>query len=233
MSTSVDRSLEFLEGWKPRVESSSRGPTEETSMDEDGLTVGQRKALHDLRQIEEITGFDLTKVLGDPAGADWYSADIQDSTEMLVRGYIVTEYVLLDQFMDQFMMRFFLAQDPANVDVDVVNDEDLEDVARRWRVMLFDQFVLQRIYLLDKYRIFKELFKPPTWVNEFIQATNDLRNGVGHTFAIERRRSELQYKEHSVFSVDALRDFASEGARVHEFLIPKIGELDPEPPTTT
>jgi hypothetical protein len=116
---------------------------------------------------------------------------------MLARGFIVTECAMLDQLMDVFVTKFFLGEDFFTEDpsrqLPEVKD-GLNKEARLLRASIFDTYVLQRLYLLDKFKIFAEMAQPPRYVTAFVHTTNDLRNAIAHTFIIEKRKSPPKYR---------------------------------------
>jgi hypothetical protein len=181
------------------------------------LTPDQTKALEELHVISTIVGYDL-EMIRDPARADWVSADINDSREMIIRGYLVTEFTVLDELMDRYLLRYFLEEDL---------DSSLGELRDAERGMNFIHHVLQNLYLLQKFALFEKVEQPPMSVRQYIQRVNDLRNAVAHTFVIEKRRSAPTYKGLDIFSIDGLTQFALDGNDARAYLSRTILGLEP------
>lgn len=174
----------------------------------------QRALLEDLETISSILALDPQVSLEDESRADWHTADLQDSLEIIVRGYVVTAHAILDELMDQFMYRVFL---------DALPEAETEDegalAAQEKRVQTFTHHVLLKLHLLDKFAVFKEWMEPPPRVESYVRATNDLRNAVAHTLVLDKRRTPALYKKKwDVFTGEGFGKFYVDGHEVHLYL---------------
>ncbi|MFI5153957.1 MAG: hypothetical protein ACHQET_11525, partial [Chitinophagales bacterium] len=91
----------------------------------------------------------------------------------------------------------------------------------------FNYYILERIYLLNKLDLVKEIVKVPRNIENSIRAINDLRNGLAHSFFPENlRRNKPLYKGKSIYTTEGIQKLQEDNLEISNFLFKKAHKID-------
>jgi len=136
----------------------------------------------------------------------------------LIRGEIVTQYTVIDDWLAAAVCRYFL---PGNSFIDQWKTQ---------RFRRFNYFIIERLYLTQKLALLKDIYVIPKAIAEKIEAINALRNAMAHAFFPENLRAYhsktqtspdktiVQYKGEDIFSATGVKRFAEDCGTITDFL---------------
>jgi hypothetical protein len=171
------------------------------------LTKKQSGLLREIRQITTRLGLDPEKATEE---------DGQDKTirlalirERLIRGEVTRAYTMINEFIDCIICGYYFNHDPR------------EPFTRQWRTRKFQRFnfhLLEKLYIMQKVDLVREITGMPTKIYKDIAAINDLRNALAHSFFTENLRRygprTAVYKSKDIFTLNGLEAFDEDFAAI-------------------
>jgi hypothetical protein len=87
----------------------------------------------------------------------------------------------------------------------------------------FNYYIIEKLYLLNKLDLVKNILKIPREIESAIKRINDLRNGLAHSFFPENlRRNKPTYKDKSIYSIEGLKLFEEDRGKINDFFFKKL-----------
>ena len=133
-----------------------------------------------------------------------------------IRGEIIMTYTLIDEMLNCIIANYYF--------------DNKKSFIKHWRTKRFQNFnyfILEKIYLLNKLDLVKNIIKLPKGIETRIRAVNDLRNGLAHAFFPENlRRNKPVYFGKSVYTPDGIKTFVEDAQNITDFLFKKAYKFD-------
>ncbi|MBI3474746.1 MAG: hypothetical protein HY010_03365 [Acidobacteria bacterium] len=180
------------------------------------LTPKQRRLKKELEAISEIVRVDYWNILTWPPRLRTTALEVM--TRQLIRGDIVTQYTLIDDWLSSAVCRYFLPGRSFIV---------------QWktqRFVRFNYYVIERLYMTQKLAFLKDAYVIPKAIAATIEEINALRNAMAHAFFPENLRAyhrkgpsaarkpvTVRYKGTDIFTLEGIRQFAADCGTVTEF----------------
>jgi hypothetical protein len=179
------------------------------------LTQKQKKLIKELDLISTLLGLNY-KDIQKLEDVDTRTPYLESVENQIIRSEVIMDYTFLDECMSQIICDYFFGSKKGNI--------------RLWKTKKFQRFnyyVIEKLYLLNKLDIVKELIKLPSDIIEFIYKINDLRNGLAHSFFPENlRRNKPIYKGKSIFSFQGFEIFVQDYEKVNDFFFQKAFKVN-------
>jgi hypothetical protein len=180
------------------------------------LTPKQRRLKKELEEISEIVRVDYRNILTWPPKLRTTALEVMK--RQLIRGDIVTQYTLIDDWLSGAVCRYFLPGTNFIV---------------QWktqRFIRFNYYVIERLYMTQKLAFLKDAYIVPKAIAATIEEINALRNAMAHAFFPENLRAyhmkgpsatrkpvSVHYKGTDIFTLEGIRKFAADCGTVTEF----------------
>lgn len=187
----------------------------------DRLTLKQKALLAELEQISEIVRVDYWNIRQRPRESR--TAVLEVMKRELVRGEIIGQYTLIDDFLATELCRYFLPG----------SNQIAQWKTKKYR--RFNYFVIERLYLTQKLAFLKDVYDIPKQIAHTIEEINALRNAMAHAFFPEnlrvyhvkgppapRKLIPVLYRGDDIFSAAGARKFVEDCAHVTQFLRKKL-----------
>jgi hypothetical protein len=187
----------------------------------DSLSRKQRQLKNELLAISETLGLDYWNILGRKREAR--TPVLEVIKREVVRGEVVSQYTLIDDLLATELCRYFFPN---------------QDLLRLWKTKRFRRFnyyVIERLYLLHKLALIKDVYAVPNRIAATIEEINALRNAMAHAFFPEnlrvyqmkgrtapRKPIIVRYKGEDIFTVQGTKKFKDDCVEVAEFLALKM-----------
>ena len=136
------------------------------------LTVEQKKLVKELDEIYSILNMDYWKIEECPENR-------RDSTLFLEKrraivSQIIVQYTMIDEMLNYEICKYFFGSSERFVKLCGVE-----------KYRNFHYYILERLYLLGKMKLFRSFCKVPKDIREKIEKVDALRNAVAHAFLPE------------------------------------------------
>jgi hypothetical protein len=132
----------------------------------------------------------------------------------------VTWYTLVDEYLNNEICRYYFGK-----------KRTFPQLWKTKRFRLFNHYILEDLYPLQKLRLVKALRPIPKSIAKDIEALNSLRNGLAHAFFPENlRKSKPTWKGKDIYSLDGAKSFMDDMRRVSDFFlgfVPDVDRLEP------
>lgn len=185
-----------------------------------GLTRSQRKLHRELDLIFARLGLDY-RDLSEMEPAMRIHA-LRSVRREVIRGEVISQYTLLDEHLGSKIVQYFY---PRKKFIKLWNTRNFQR---------FNFFILERMPLMHKCAIVKDIYRIPKSISGTIEAVNALRNALAHAFfpenlrtymskarPLSRRAVPVTYKGVDIFTVDGIDRFLDEMSVVSDFFIRK------------
>ncbi len=95
------------------------------------------------------------------------------------------------------------------------------------RFTLFNHYILEELYPLQKLRLVKALRPIPKNISKDIESLNALRNGLAHAFfPANLRKSKPTWKGKNMFSLDGAKSFMDDMHRLSDHFLGFVHDVD-------
>jgi hypothetical protein len=154
------------------------------------LTSYQQRLLQEIRYISFVGKMELDNL---PVETDWRTIHLEHVRDKLVRSVVSSEYMHIDQWLTFVISRHFF------------KTRQMKGKRKR----LFDQYIMDEMYLLQKARIVHAISPLPAKVRQTIDRVNALRNSLAHNLFPENRRQyaahrKVIYSDVDIFSIKGM-----------------------------
>ena len=124
-----------------------------------------------------------------------------------VRGQIIIWYTLIDEFLNAEICHYYFGK-----------KRSFPQLWRLKRFQLFNHFILEELYPLQKLRLVKAFRSVPKSISQIIEGLNALRNGLAHAFFPENlRKVKPTWKGKNIFSLQGAELFMADMEKVTDF----------------
>jgi hypothetical protein len=172
----------------------------------DRLTKTQRRLLHELEEISDIAAVDYQNIRD--YERETRTAMLGVMRSQMVRGFVIMRYTLIDELLGSEICRYLFGKG------------NFIALWKTKRFRIFNHFVLEDLFLLQKLRFVKAIRQVPRKISADIERINSLRNGLAHAFFPENlRKSPPIYKGKGIISVAGLRLFADDSQEIIDFFV--------------
>jgi hypothetical protein len=149
------------------------------------LTPRQRRLKKEIEEICEAIGMDHWNI------AD-YEAEARTSKLgvikiQIVRGEVITKYILVDEFLTVIISHYYFKKPKRG--------SSFKNLWRTKKFQVFNHYVMDDVYLLQKMRIVHAIEKIPPEIRNGIERINAVRNAIAHSFFPENRRQYAAHKK--------------------------------------
>ena len=171
------------------------------------LTTKQSGLLREIQQITARLGLDPEEATAED-GED-RTIRLELLRERLIRGEVTRVYTIINEFIDCIICGYYFDHDPR------------ESFTRQWRTRKFQRFnfhLLEKLYIMQKVDLAREIADIPPKIYKDIAAINDLRNALAHSFFTENLRRyrprPAVYKSKDIFTLGGLEAFDEDFAEI-------------------
>lgn len=168
------------------------------------MTPKQKRLFQELEDIVSHLGLDYREIRDYEEAAR--TLHLERIKRHLIRGEVVGEYTLIDEFLNNRLCRYFFGKKRSFIQL--------------WKTQKFKNFnhyVIEQLSLLEKLRFARAISNIPRQVAAEIERINSLRNGLAHSFFPENLRSSKPvWKGKDIFTLHGLIQFGEDMKRVHE-----------------
>lgn len=162
------------------------------------ITRAQRRLINEIALITDELDLDPHSLIDEFEGHPYLTTFLAQARRQLIAAAIVQKYTFLDELTGSVVAKYFFGAPGGR---------------RLWRTKRFQRFnyfILERMSLLQKFALVRDIHRVPRPVVSYVEKVNDLRNAVAHSFFPENLRGgRTRYQGVDVFTVDgfmALRD---------------------------
>lgn len=180
------------------------------------MTTLTKKQLDLMRQLEEVadlTGHsNFTTRLAHESDSDIRTMMLEEQRNRLIRDWIVSQYVLVDEHLGAAVARYFFGA-----------KRSFPDLWRTKKFQRFNYYILEKLTTLEKLALVRDLRRVPRKVNTFVHALNDLRNALAHSFYPENLRgNRVSYKKKSIFSIEGFSVLVEDAEDAQEYFFEEL-----------
>jgi hypothetical protein len=171
------------------------------------LTPKQKKLVHELEQISDILSLNYQNVVKEDE--QWRTTHLEKIKRHIIIGEVITSYTLVDELLNMIICRFFFGR-----------RRSFPQLWKTKRFQLFNQYVIESLYLPQKLRLVKEIQSIPKAIIRDIERLCALRDGLAHAFFPENLRSSKPvYKGIDIFSFEGISLLCEDMQNVYDYLI--------------
>jgi hypothetical protein len=171
------------------------------------LTRTQKRIIDEIDEIAADIGISHHAIVEEFEGSDSLTELLTFARRRLIIATIVTDYTFFEEMLGSIIARYYFGARP------------FSQLWRTKRFKRFNHYVLERLYLLQKLALVKEILPVPKAVSSYLERLNDLRNAVAHAFFPENLRgSRTSYDGVDIFTMDGYKRLRKDGEPVFEFL---------------
>jgi len=180
------------------------------------LTSKQRRLVDEVKRLlaGQMLDPDVIVAEADPAARTTY---LELAKLQIVRGAVILNYVLMDELLSAIICWHHFGR-----------KRSFQKLWKTKRFRLFNYFILERLYLLQKLDLIKSVHDMPKWVSSDLAALNELRNGIAHSFFPENRRRGPEWKGRTVFAEDGWERFLADMQKLSGFFRERFWRGSPE-----
>ena len=179
-------------------------------MQKPNLTKKQRALATDLKDLMARLRLDPDQIV-DKAEPDARTTYLKLARDQIIRSAIILKYVLMDEHLSAVMCWHYFGK-----------KRSFPQLWKTERFRTFNYFILEKLYLLQKLELVKNVHDIPGWVLSDLAALNDLRNGIAHSFFPENRRRKPDWKGKSVFTRSGFDHFLEDMDKLSEFFLDRF-----------
>jgi len=180
------------------------------------LTKKQRDLVAEVQHLISSIGLDPAQVVSeaDPESRTPY---LELAKDQIIRSAVILKYVLMDEFLSAVICWHYFGR-----------KRSFQRLWKTKRFQSFNYFVLERLYLLQKLDLVRNVHDLPKWVSSDLGALNELRNGIAHSFFPQNRRRKPEWKGQSVFGAAGFDRFLEDMQKLAEFFVERFWGGSPE-----
>jgi hypothetical protein len=187
----------------------------------DPLTKKQEELIEELNIISSRLSLDYWNIKAQERDAR--TPILESLRRELIRGQVVSQYTLLDEHLGTKICHYLFPG---------------KKFQRLWKTRRFERFnyfVLERMPLIQKFALVKDVYKVPKSIAETVQSVNSLRNALAHAFFPEnlkdyrskahrsaRKPVQATYKGVDIFTAAGLDRFLDDTFVLFDFFVWKI-----------
>lgn len=170
------------------------------------LSKEQEQLVNEIKEILFKEGLEINAIL-DKSDHEAKTILLKLAKDQFITSIIIKDYTLIDESLCEIIKVFFFGK---------VSKQNIKSI------QIFNSGVLEKLYLLNKLELVKEIIEVPNFVINFIHSLNDLRNGVAHSFMPEaRKKNRPFFKKKNIFEMEGYYEFRKECDKVLNYLIDK------------
>ncbi len=148
------------------------------------LTPKQRRLKNEIEDIAALVQMDHWNILD--YSVESRTTYLEIMKRQLVRGEIITKYTLIDEFLSVLICHFYFKKPNKGV--------SFRALWKTKKFQLFNHFVLDETYLLNKMKLVSAVSEIPPDVRRAVERINAVRNAIAHSFFPENRRQYIPYR---------------------------------------
>lgn len=176
------------------------------------LSSRDKRGLARLRKICAFANVDLTGL--SEVHAPLRPVFLQIATHNIVLGHVVSRYTVMDDLLNRLIISYFFGAAASR-------DSPLK------KVRVFQQRILDEMYLLKKMQTVHEIKPIPKKAGEFLKKLNAIRNAMTHSQRPElrkeyRKAKKVTYAGRDIYTPDGLGDFEADYLSAHKTLMRRI-----------
>lgn len=174
------------------------------------LTQKQKALLKDLQELAELIGQDYDNILSyEP---DARTASLELMRDQMVRGEVIMSYTVVDEFLNFAIRTYFFG-----------HKHSFTALWKTKRFRIFNQYIIEELYLLPKLRLVQAIRKMPKSVLQNIRGLNTLRNSVAHSFFPEDlRKAKPLWKGKNIFSIEGVKAFRDDMDKLSDYFLANL-----------
>jgi hypothetical protein len=179
-------------------------------------TKKQQALVAEINHLISTLGLDCYQIMtdDDPGGR---TTRLEIAKNKIIRSEVILKYVLLDEFLSAIICWYYFGK-----------KRSFQKLWKTKRFKLFNHFILERLYLLQKLDLVQNIQKIPKWVASDLAALNEIRNGISHSFFPENRRRRPEWKGQSIFTHDGFDRFLEDMHKLSTFFLETFWRGSPE-----
>lgn len=180
------------------------------------MTKKQRALVAEVQHLISALGLDPDEIVdeSDPEARTMY---LELARDQITRSAIVLKYVLMDEFLSGIICWHYFGK-----------SRSFPQLWKTKRFRTFNYFILERLYLLQKLDLVRNVHEIPKWVTSDLAALNELRNGIAHSFFPQNRRRKPEWKGHSVFTRAGCDRFLEDVQKLSDLFVERFWKGSPE-----
>ena len=176
----------------------------------DSLTRKQKLLIKELDEICYLLDMDYQKIR--EYAKETRTTYLELTKDKLVRSAIILAYTLIDEHLNNEMCGYFFGKKKSFI-----------YLWRTKKFQIFNYYVLEELYLLQKLRFVRAFVKIPNRYVNNIHKINTLRNAVSHAFFPQNlRKSKPVYKGRNIFSVEGMRLLVEDMDEINTFFLKRL-----------
>jgi hypothetical protein len=179
-------------------------------------TKKQKALIAEINHLTSALRLDCSQIMTDDDSGGRTTC-LELAKNQLIRSEVILKYVLMDEFLSAIICWYYFGK-----------RRGFPQLWKTKRFKLFNHFILERLYLLQKLDLVQNIHKIPKWVNSELAALNDLRNGISHSFFPENRRKRPEWKGQSIFTKDGFDQFLEDMYKLSNFFYESFWRGSPE-----
>ena len=175
------------------------------------LTKKQRELTDEIKNLLEHLKLspDLSNV-----DKEFWTTHLELARNDLIKLAVLGRYLLIDQILNDFICRAFF-------------NRFYPKLRRTAKFKVFNYYVLERLFLVQKTELVRALFQMPKRVFNNLLALNSLRNSLAHSFFPQDRRVKPTWKGKNIFSRVGYIEFINDISENSNFLLNKLFKYKP------
>ncbi len=178
------------------------------------LTKRQRGLVDELHALADLFGLDYTNITKYDREARTPFLEVMKRKMVLAQ--VVTWYTLVDEYLNNEICRYYFGK-----------KRSFPQLWKTKRFKLFNHYILEDLYPLQKLRLVKALRSIPKGISKDIDSLNALRNGLAHAFFPENlRKAKPTWKGKDIYSLEGAKSFMGDMQRVSDFFLGLAPPLD-------
>ncbi len=180
------------------------------------LTGKQRRLVREVRQLLSTLMLEPDGIMADEDLAGRTSR-LELAKDQIIRSAVILKYVLMDEFLSAVVCWHYFGK-----------SRSFQQLWKTKRFRSFNYFVLERLYLLQKLDLVRDIHDIPKPVAADLAALNDLRNGIAHSFFPQNRRRKPDWKGQGIFTEAGFGRFLEDMGRLSDFFVERFWRGSPE-----
>ena len=180
------------------------------------LTKKQRELVAEVQHLISTLGLDPAQIVSE-ANAEARTPYLELAKDQIIRSAVILKYVLMDEFLGAVICWHYFGK-----------KRSFQQLWKTKRFQSFNYFVLERLYLLQKLDLVRNMHDIPKWASSDLGALNELRNGIAHSFFPQNRRRKPEWKGQSVFAKAGFDRFLEDMQKLADFFVERFWAGSPE-----
>jgi len=173
------------------------------------LNSSQRNYISELDEIIDLVGLDYNNILKYDKEAR--TASLINIKDQIIRSAVVMDYLLIDWYLTEIIVRYYFGK-----------DKSITDLRKNKKFELFNHCILEKLYLINKLDLAREIIKIPNNISNKILKINELRNTLAHSLFPQRRRVKVLYNNKIIQEMQGFKEYQSDMNEINEYFIYNI-----------